>query len=173
MKTLQTIPRFIFMTLAAALFSTGAFAQAIEKNIDVKAAWVRATVAGQKATGAFMTLTTKQNLRLVSISSPAAGVAEVHEMRMDGDVMKMRALPGLDLPAGKAVELKPGSYHVMLMDLNAPMTVGSTVPLSLLFKNAKGVSSKLDISAPVSLSAPGSTGKMAEKMDGEMKMHKH
>ena len=73
--------------------------------------------AGPKATGAFMRLTAAQATSLVRAESPAAGVTEVHEMKMDGDVMKMRAVPSLALPAGKAVELKPGGYHVMLMDL--------------------------------------------------------
>ncbi|MEI8157805.1 MAG: copper chaperone PCu(A)C, partial [Burkholderiales bacterium] len=101
-------------TLAAvfALSSGALFAQ----TVDVKDAWARATVPGQKATGAFMKLTAKEGTKLVAISSPVAGVGEVHEMKMEGDVMKMRAVTGgLDLPAGKAVELKPGGYHVMLM----------------------------------------------------------
>jgi copper(I)-binding protein len=69
-----------------------------------------------------MSITAKDGARLVGASSPVAGVAEVHEMKMDGDVMKMRAVEGgLELPAGKTVELKPGGYHVMLMDLKAPL----------------------------------------------------
>jgi copper(I)-binding protein len=80
---------------------------------------------GQKGTGAFMKLTAKDGAKLVGASSPVAGVTEVHEMKMEGDVMKMRAVPALDLPAGKPVELKPGGYHVMLMDLKAPLAKGS------------------------------------------------
>ena len=80
------------------------------------------------ATGAFMKITSKDGARLVSASSPVAGVTEVHEMKMDGGVMKMRALQdGLDLPAGKTVELKPGGYHVMLMDLKSTLTKNGTV----------------------------------------------
>ena len=74
------------------------------------------------ATGAFMWLTADKEARLVSVSSPAAGVVEIHEMAMDKDVMKMRQVPGLDLAAGRITELKPGGYHVMLMDLKAPVT---------------------------------------------------
>ncbi len=125
------------------------------QSVDVKDAWARATVAGQKATGAFMKLTAKADTKLVAVSSPAAGVAEVHEMKMDGNVMKMRAVEGgLDLPAGKTVELKPGGYHVMLMDLKAPLAKDGTVAMTLVFKDAKGVESKMDVSLPVSTVAP-------------------
>ena len=126
------------------------------QTVEVKDAWVRTTVPGQKATGAFMKITAKEGTRLVGASTPAAGVAEVHEMKMDGDVMKMRAVPALELPAGKTVELKPGGFHVMLMDLKAALPKDSTVPLTLLFKDAKGVESKLELKLPVAASAPGS-----------------
>jgi periplasmic copper chaperone A len=87
---------------------------------------------------------------LVAASSPVAGVTEVHEMKMDGNVMKMRAVEGgLELPAGKTVELKPGGFHVMLMDLKAALPKDSTIPLTLVFKDAKGVESKLELKVPV------------------------
>ena len=143
--------------VAATLLNTAAFAQTVE----VKGAWARATVQGQKATGAFMQLTAKEKSQLISVTSPVAGVAEVHEMKMDGDVMKMRALQGgLELPAGKAVDLKPGGFHVMLMDLKTPLVKDTTVPLTLLFKDSKGVEFKTELKVPVSLAAPagGHTG---------------
>jgi copper(I)-binding protein len=124
------------------------------QNVEVKNAWVRASVTGQKATGAFMSITAKSSVQLVGASSPMAGVAEVHEMKMEGNVMKMNAVPALDLPAGKTVELKPGSYHVMLMDLKSTLSKGSTVALTLSFKDAKGVSSKLELKVPVLAAAP-------------------
>ena len=130
------------------------FAHAPTANIDVSNAWVRSTVPGQMGTGAFMKITAKEGAKLVGVSTPAAGVAQVHEMKMDNDIMTMRALPSLELPAGKAVDLKPGGYHVMLMDLRQPLAVGSKVPLTLLFKDAKGVQSKLELSLPVSAAAP-------------------
>ena len=117
-----------------------------------------------------MKLTAKSDLKLVSASSPVAGITEVHEMKMEGDVMKMRAIPSLDLPAGKAVELKPGGYHVMLLDLKMPLAKDTTVPMTLVFKDAKGVQSKLELQVPVSARAPGAaTGASAAGMDG----HKH
>ncbi len=133
-------------------------------QVEVQNAWARATVKGQMATGAFMTLTAKDGAKLVSGSSPAAGVTQVHEMKMEGGVMKMAEVKGgLELPAGKAVELKPGGYHIMLMDLKQPLAKDSSVPLTLVFKDAKGVESKLELKVPVAATAPG--GKAAPAMD--------
>ena len=149
------------LALIAALACGTAYAQTVE----VKDAWVRAAVPGQSATGAFMKVTAKDGAKLVGVSSPVAGVTEVHEMKMEGDVMKMRALAGgLDLPAGKSVELKPGGIHVMLMDLKAPLAKDSTVPLTLVFKDAKGVESKVELKVPVATTAPGA------KVDGKPAM---
>jgi copper(I)-binding protein len=131
--------------LLSAVFAASAFAQ----TVSVSDPWIRATVAGQKATGAFMKITSKEGAKLTGVSSPAAGIAEVHEMKMEKDVMKMAAIPSLNVPAGGAVELKPGSYHVMLMDLKSPLADKSTVPLTLTFENAKGVKSKVDLQVPV------------------------
>ena len=130
-------------------------ALAAQAQVTVKDAWVRATVAQQKATGAFMQLQSAQDAKLISAQSPLAGVVEVHEMAMDGGVMKMRAVPSLALPAGKAVDLKPGGYHVMLMDLKLPLQKDTTIPLTLVFKDAKGVESKTELKVPVSQTAPG------------------
>ena len=135
----------------AALMAAFASTSAVAQSIVVKDPWVRAAVPGQTGTGAFMKITAKDGSRLVSASSPVAGVTEVHEMKMEGNVMKMRALEaGLELPAGKTVELKPGGYHVMLMDLKGPLPKDSTVPLTLVFKDAKGVESRIELKAPVS-----------------------
>jgi hypothetical protein len=145
----------LFVACVTLLSTTAAWAQ----SVDVKGAWARATVQGQKASGAFMTLTAKDGAKLVGVTSPVAGVTEVHEMKMDGDVMKMRAVDGgIDLPAGKAVELKPGGYHVMLMDLKTPLQKDTTIPLTLLLKDAKGVQTQMDIKVPVSQTPPVGTG---------------
>lgn len=145
----------------AALACSAVFAH----NVEVKNAWVRAAVPGQTATGAFMTLTAKDSVRLMGGISAVAGVTEVHEMKMDGDIMRMRALPdGLALPAGQPVQLKPGSYHIMLMDLKAPVTKDSSVPLTLVFKDAKGVESRLELKVPVAVTAPGAAATGAPAM---------
>ncbi|HYF44510.1 MAG TPA: copper chaperone PCu(A)C [Ramlibacter sp.] len=121
----------------------------------VENAWVRASVPGQRGTGGFMRITAREATQLVGVASPAAGVAEVHEMKMDGDVMRMRALPALDLPAGRTVELKPGGLHLMLQELRNPLQAGQTVPLTLVFRNARGVESRVQMQAPVAVHAPG------------------
>jgi copper(I)-binding protein len=141
--------------LIAAALTTMCAVNAFAQNVTVTDAWARATVQGQKATGAFMKITAKDNAKLVGVSSPVAGVAEIHEMKIDKDVMRMAALPnGLDLPAGKAVELKPGSYHVMLMDLKAPLVKDTTVPLTLTLQDAKGVKSNLALKVLVGVQPP-------------------
>ena len=141
--------------LISAVFTAGIAVSAFAQNVTVTDAWARATVQGQKATGAFMKITAKDNAKLVGVSSPVAGVAEIHEMKMDKDVMRMNALPnGLDLPAGKAVELKPGGYHVMLMDLKAPLAKDTTVPVTLTFQDAKGVKSNVELKVQVGMQAP-------------------
>ncbi len=161
----MTFAKFQKTTIAFSLVLASMVALAQSTAVKVDGAWARATVQGQKGTGAFMSLTAKEATQLVGISSPAAGVAEVHEMKMEGDIMKMRAVPALDLPAGKKVELKPGGYHVMLMDLKAPLAKDSTVPVTLLFKDAKGVESRLELKLPVSAVAPAGAAAPAE--------HKH
>jgi hypothetical protein len=135
------------------------------QTVEVKDAWVRSAVQGQSGTGAFMKITSKTGTRLVSVSTPVAGIVELHEMKMDGDVMKMREVSGgLELPAGKTVELKPGGYHVMLMDLKAVLPKDSTIPMTLVFKDAKGVQSKLELKVPVALTPPGGGGAMSAPM---------
>ena len=133
--------------------------------VDVQDAWVRAAVPGQSGTGAFMKLTAHAGLRLVSVTTPAAAVAEVHEMKMEGDTMRMRAVAGLDLPEHQTVELKPGGYHLMLMDLKQPIAKDTTVPLTLQFQDAQGAKSTLSLNAPVRASAPAGAA--------PAHMHKH
>jgi len=116
-------------------------------QVAVKDPWVRATVAAQKSTGAFMQLNAATGVRLVEARSPVAGVVEIHEMTMVDNVMKMRAVAGLDLPAGKAVELKPGGYHVMLMDLKKQIREGDTVPITLVVEGGDKKRSTIEVKA--------------------------
>jgi len=141
----------IFCLLFAMVLTGGVQAQTVE----VKNPWARATVQGQKATGAFMQITAPAATTLIGVSTPVAGVAEVHEMKMDGDVMRMRPLPkGLELPAGKAVQLKPGGYHLMLMDLKLPLQKDTTIPITLTLRDSKGVQSTQELRVPVLSAAP-------------------
>ena len=155
-------------TVLSALRSA-AFVLPAQAQVAVKDPWVRATVSQQKATGAFMQITSAQDARLVEARSPVAGVVEVHEMKMEKDVMKMRALPeGLALPAGKSVELKPGGYHVMLMDLKQQVKEGDVVPLTLVVEDKDKKRSSIEVKAPAKPLATAS--KASEKMDHQ---HKH
>ena len=139
-----------FLGLVLALIAAPSLAQ-----VAVSDAWVRGTVPGQKATGAFMSLKSPTDAALVSASSPVAGIVEIHEMALEGGVMKMRAVPKLALPAGKAVDLKPGGYHVMLMDLKQPLKEGDTVPVTLAFTDKDGKQVTQEVKAPVkALTAP-------------------
>ena len=133
------------ITLAALMFA----AFPVMAQVTVKDPWVRATVPAQKATGAFMQITSAQDARLVEARSPVAGVVEVHEMVMEKEVMKMRAMKGLDLPAGKTAELKPGGYHVMLMDLKEQMKEGTTVPVTLVVESKDRKRSTVEVKAAV------------------------
>ena len=145
---------------AVACVASPALAQTPKANVDVSNAWVRSTVPGQMGTGAFMKITAKTGTQLVGVSSPMAGIGEVHEMKMEGDIMKMRAMLALDLPAGKAIELKPGGYHLMLLDLKQPLLKDTKVPVTLTFRDASGVQSKLELTLPVVSVAPaGAAGK--------------
>ena len=139
---MKTLPTLALATLLAA--------GAAHAQTTVKDAWVRGTVPQQKATGMFAQITSASGGKLVSAKSPVAGAVEIHEMSMDGNVMKMRALPnGLDLPAGKAVELKPGGYHVMLLDLKQPLKDGDTVPVTLVVQGKDGKKETIELKAPV------------------------
>ncbi len=111
-------------------------ASAQAQTVTVRDAWIRGTVEGQTASGAFMELTAKTDARLVAASSPVAKVSEVHNMRMENGVMKMFPVAGIDLPAGQSVKLASGGYHVMLMQLQKPLNPGDKVPLQLTFELA-------------------------------------
>jgi hypothetical protein len=132
--------------LAALALGLAASAQA---QVTVSGAWARGTVEGQKASGAYMQLKSADGATLVGVESPLAGVAEIHEMRMEGSTMRMRAIPKLELPAGQAVDLKPGGYHVMLMNLKAPLKRGESVPLRLKFQGKDGKRQEVEVNAEV------------------------
>lgn len=131
------------MTLVAPVLLNHATAQ------EVSGAWVRGTVKGQSATGAFMQIKADRPMSLISAASPVAGVVELHEMAMQGGVMSMRAVPQMDVAPGKALELKPGGYHVMLMDLKQELKAGESVPISLRFRGADNTEKVVEIKAEV------------------------
>jgi copper(I)-binding protein len=122
-------------TLVAAVFLASASLPAWSANVTVTDAWARATMPGQKVSGAYMTLQSDVDARLVGASSPAIPRVEVHEMKMDGDVMRMREVKAIDLPRGKRVALEPGGLHIMLMNLPKPIAPGDAVPLTLTIES--------------------------------------
>lgn len=132
-----------------ALVIMGAFASSAFAQVTVSDAWVRGTVQGQKVTGAFMRLSSAEDTAVVGVESPVAGVVEIHETRKEGDVMRMRPVGKLDVPAGKTVELKPGGYHIMLMDLKQPLKAGEFVPIKLKVKRKDNTQSTVELKVEV------------------------
>ena len=128
--------------LAASLLASAAQAQ-----VTVATPWVRTTVAQQSTTAAYLTITSAQGGRLVSASSPVAAAVDVHEMKMEGDLMKMRMVDSLPLPAGQPVEFKPNGYHLMMTGLKAPLKAGDVVPIKLVVEDAKGKRQTVDVKA--------------------------
>jgi len=135
---------------ALLLISAAAFAQ-----ISITEPWVRGTVPGMKATGAFMQIASKSDTRLVAAASPAAKVVEVHEMTMVDNVMRMREIKAIPVAAGKPVELRPGGFHVMLIDLIKPLEKGATVPITLTFEGRDGKRETVTVKAEVRELAAG------------------
>jgi len=144
-----TIRRLSFIIVALAC------AAPVAAQTTVKQAWVRGTVAQQKASGAFMQIVSTGGGKLVGAASPVAGLVEMHEMSMDGGVMRMRPVTSVELPAGKVVEFKPGGYHVMLMDLKTQLKPGATVPLTLTVESPDGKREVVQVQAQIkALGAP-------------------
>ena len=109
----------------------------------------RPTPNGRLVTGCYLTLTAPAGDTLVSVATPAAARAQLHEMRMENNMMSMGELEdGLPLPAGQAVALAPGGNHIMLMDVTAPLAAGDTVPLTLTFANAAPVEVTATVGQP-------------------------
>jgi len=127
----------------------GAASFAASAEVTVKDAWARGTVPGQTVTAAYMTLTSTEDAKVVGAASPAAKMTHVHATTMTGGVASMDAVNAIALPARKPVELKPGGYHVMLMDLVKPVKPGDTVPITLTIEAKDGKRSQLEVKAPV------------------------
>lgn len=157
------------MKKVLSILSLSLLSSLAQAHVTVSEAWVRSTVAQQQATGAFMQLQSAHGaMKLVAVQSPVAGVAEVHEMVMDNGVMKMRPIPFLALPDGKTVELKPGGYHVMLMDLKAQIKDGDVVPMTLVVEGKDGKRQNVDLKLPARL-----MGGSSDAGGGHQMMHKH
>jgi copper(I)-binding protein len=121
----------------------------VSAEVSVTEAWARASVPLQRSTGAFMKIMSSRDARLVELHSPVAGTVEIHEMRMEGELMRMRAIPELKLPAGTVVELKPGAHHVMLIDLKTQAKEGGALPLSLIVEEEDGERRTIEVELAV------------------------
>jgi len=124
----------ILALTAGLLVATVAIAQPAQLEVD--GAWARATPGKSDNGAAYLTIQSPTADRLVSVSSPVAKKAELHTMSMEGAVMKMRPVGGIDIPPGQPVALKPGGEHVMLMSLDHPLREGENFPLTLDFQKA-------------------------------------
>jgi copper(I)-binding protein len=119
-------------------------------TLEIGHPWARATPPTAPAGGGYMTITNKGTDpdRLVSVKSPAAGMVQVHEMKMEGNVMRMRELEGgLAIPPGATVALAPGGLHLMMMGLKVPLKQGERVPVTLVFEKAGTIDVELVIAA--------------------------
>lgn len=144
----KTLAIFLFALLPAWVLA------AASEPLQVEGAWARAIVKGQGGTGAFMVFTAREPLTLVGAESTAAGIIEIHQMKLEGDVMKMRAVESLPLRAGEAVAFHPGGYHFMLMDLKAGFQAGSRIPLTVQYRDQKGKQRSVKLTLPVAMTAP-------------------
>jgi len=135
------------ISLSAVAFTAGAFAQnAKVGSVQIENAYTRATVPGQQVAGGFMKIENKGAAdQLISASSPVSGEVQLHEMAMEGNVMRMRQVKEVVVPAGGTVELKPGGLHLMFINIKAPLTAGETVPVKLKFAKAGEVEVKMPV----------------------------
>lgn len=119
---------------------TGPAGEGAASAVVVTDVLCRPTPNGRQVTGCYMTLTSPADDTLVSVESPVAALAQIHETRTESNMMMMRELEdGLPLPAGRAVTLKPGGDHLMLHGVREPIRAGQAVPLTLTFANAAPV----------------------------------
>ena len=147
---------FKFLAVAASLVIASA-ALAQTNQLEVTNAWARATPGKAENGAAYLTIQSPTPDRLVAVSSPVAKKAELHTMSMEGMVMKMRPLAGLDIPAGQPVTLKPGGEHIMLEGLDAPLREGQSFPLTLTFDKAG------TRTVTVAIEKPGAAGPAAQR----------
>lgn len=133
------------LILLGSAFSTAFAAQAVV----VKSAWARATAPGQTTAGVYLEIMSGSDAALVAAASPLAKSAEIHAMRTEGGVMKMRVVPKVELPARKTVKLAPGELHVMLVGIKEPLRERDRIPLELTIEGAGGTRSTVKVDAEV------------------------
>ena len=166
--------RSTLLALGAALTLglTAPVLMAQDANVDITDAWARATPGGAQTAAAYVTLVSPAGDRLTGVSTPAAQKAELHSMTMDGGVMKMRQVDAIDLPAGQAVTLKPGGYHIMLTGLAKPLQEGQSFPLTLTFAKAGPREISVTVQKAGSMGPSGQAGGGTGMPGMDMPMHR-
>jgi periplasmic copper chaperone A len=132
----------ILLMIVALLITTSAFAE-----VTISDVWVRTTAPGQKVAGAYLQIISSEDAKITGGASPISEALELHEMSMKGDVMKMRSLDSIELPAGKQISLKPGGLHIMLMGIKSQIKDGDTVPIELIITAKDGKHKALPLMA--------------------------
>jgi hypothetical protein len=150
--------RYGYCAAALLLGLLAGMAHAVEL-VRVIEPWAKATVPGQKVGGVYMQIVARESLRLTAVKTAAAETAEVHQMKMEKGMMRMRAVPFLELPAGKPVKLEPGGYHVMLFDLKQSLVTGQKLKLELTFEDAAKRQHRVLVEAMVRDRDAGTAGK--------------
>ena len=162
---------FVFAALVAGVFATSVRAEDVKAgDLVISQAWTRATPGGARIGGGFLTIENKGSApdKLIGASADGAGKIEVHEMTTTNGVMKMRPVEGgLTIDPGKTVKLAPGGYHLMMMDLKAPLKQGEKLPVTLQFEKAGKVAVTLDVQG-VGAAAPGGGTEMKKMDKGKM-----
>jgi len=142
-KKRMTVSRFILFAIGVMLVSS------VRAQVTVEDAWVRATVPGQPVAAAYFKIRSARTKHLVAVRTPVTARAEVHEMRLESGIMRMRPVTRLELPAGMTVELKPGGYHLMLMNIAKPLRPGEVVPITLVIEGPDNKPQEIKIDARV------------------------
>jgi periplasmic copper chaperone A len=135
---------FLVVFLAACKAKTST-----KTEVEITDSWVRENAPGQSVGAAYMTLNSPQDSTLVYVETPAAGTVEIHSMRMENNVMKMRMLEELPLKAGMPEKLAPGGFHLMLFDLATPLKAGEKVDFKLCFKDKAGEITHQNVILPI------------------------
>ena len=149
LKVIQKFFAIVVIAVSGASMAQGVTKTVKTDAIKIENAYTRATAPGQQVAGGFMKIDNKGNVadQLLSASSPVAGEVQLHEMAMDGNVMRMRQVKDIPVPANGSVELKPGGLHLMFMNIKAPLAAGETVPVKLKFAKAGEVEIKMPVNA--------------------------
>jgi copper(I)-binding protein len=153
---LKTVATAIALAVATTISVAGEMKPQMHGSLEISQPWTRATPPNAPAGGGYVTITNtgSEPDRLVAASAAIAGRTEIHEMSMEGGVMKMRPLAdGIAIGPGETVALKPGGFHIMMMKLSGPIKTGESLPITLSFEKAGDVTLEF-VAAPIGSKTP-------------------